>query len=171
MLVEITPDPIEIARRKAVALQHKFEYDSQDTPELILETGIYRCAFDHNFCEEEFIEKLDGWNINKELMSQSPLPDDFNEHYINQYGVADNVEQIKEFYAKQIADPDNAYVIAVTPVFQDLENKWKGGGWRWSKWGEYIGKLEPQCEYLDDEDFGPDFKYILCFHLYKVIKK
>lgn len=30
----------------------------------------------------------------------------------------------------------------------------EGGGWRWRKWGEYIGDGEPTREYLDDE---PEF--------------
>ena len=88
----------------------------------------------------------------------------------NTYGVADNIEQIKEFYKKQIKDKKNKYVIAVTPVFQEKENKGKGGGWRWHKWGEYIGKLNSQCEYLDDEEFGDDFQYILVFDIYLVTK-
>lgn len=55
--------------------------------------------------------------------------------------------------------------------YRNLENRGKGGGWRWHKWGTYIGTLDPQCEYLDDEDFGEDFKYVLCFHLYHVKEK
>ena len=56
-------------------------------------------------------------------------------------------------------------IIAVTPVFQ---HKGETDGWRWHKWGPYIGTLNPQYEYLDDENFGDDFEYVLCFELYKV---
>ena len=37
-----------------------------------------------------------------------------------------------------------------------------GGGWRWHKWGEYIGKHNPQYEYLDHES-GID--YVLVWKL------
>lgn len=26
----------------------------------------------------------------------------------------------------------------------------------------------PEYEYLDDEDFGDDFQYVICFHLYEI---
>lgn len=168
MLVTLTPDLVEIERRKLVAIEHNFEYIPQSDNSFIIEPGIYRCAYDHNFSYEEFIEKIKD-NLNEEILNKTPLPDNFNELYINRYGVADTIEQIKEYYKTQIADTKNKYVISVTPVFQDPENKYKGGGWRWHKWGEYIGTLDSQCEYLDDEDFGSDFKYVICFQLYKVL--
>lgn len=88
---------------------------------------------------------------------------------VDSYGVADNLEQIKEYYAKQILDPVQKYFISVTPVKQDKSNAGKGVGWRWHKWGEYIGKFSPQCEYLNDEDFGPEFDgYVIIFHCYKI---
>ena len=71
-------------------------------------------------------------------------------------------------YKEEIADVNKKYVIALTPVWQEKGNKGKGGGWRWHKWGEYIGKLNPQCEYLDDEDFGDNFEYALTFTLYAI---
>lgn len=67
---------------------------------------------------------------------------------LSQYGVADNIEQIKEYYKEWI--DKSIWVIAITPVFQDKNHAGKGGGWRWHKWGNYIGKLNPQCEYLDN---------------------
>jgi len=83
--------------------------------------------------------------------------------------VADSIDQIKEYYKEEIEDTEKKYIITATPVFQEKENKGKWGGWRWHKWGEYIGKLEPKCEYLDDEEFGDDFQYVICFHLYQIL--
>jgi adenosylmethionine-8-amino-7-oxononanoate aminotransferase len=40
-----------------------------------------------------------------------PLPDE------------DNIEQIKEFYKKQIKSKKDKFVISVTPVYQEKENK------------------------------------------------
>jgi len=128
--------------------------------------------FPHNFPCEEFIEKLDAFDYNELKAKEKNLTTGqlySKTNWVVQYGVADNVDQIKEFYKKQIKNKKESFVIVITPVYQDKENKGKGGGWRWHKWGEYIGVLDPQREYLDDEDFGDDFKYILCFHLYYVL--
>jgi hypothetical protein len=42
--------------------------------------------------------------------------------------------------------------VAFTHVAKDPENAGNGGGWRWHKWGEYIGTGQPTTEYLDDEE-------------------
>jgi len=162
MLVNLTPDTQEIERRKLVAIEHNFEYIPQSDPKWLQETGIYQSSFPYNFPSIEFEEFKDMCNIPFE-QSYDALKNNKS-----QYGVADSIDQIKEFFKDEINDPDNKYFIALTPVFQDAENKGKGGGCRWHKWGEYIGILDSKCEYLDDEEFGDDFKYIICFHLYKV---
>mgnify|MGYP000984510367 FL=1 len=46
------------------------------------------------------------------------------------------------------------------------DNKGKGGGWRWHKWGEYLGNGTPTCEHLDDEDEFNDGVYV--YHMYIV---
>lgn len=38
------------------------------------------------------------------------------------------------------------------------------GGWRWHKWGEYIGTHKPQCEYLHDE---PEIEEVWVFDVKK----
>lgn len=160
MLVNLTPIQEEIERRKAIAKKHNFEYTPQSDPKWLQETGIYQSSFPFNFPEDEFEElKKLSWDDRYKI---------FPNFEKGTYGVADNIEQIKEYYKEEAEDKENKYAISVTPVWQERENKGKGGGWRWHKWGEYIGKLNPQCEYLDDEDFGEDFKYVLTFTLYKV---
>ena len=79
------------------------------------------------------------------------------------YGVADNVEQVKNKFAEAIKSETDEYVISVTEVRKDEQSD--EGGWRWHKWGEYIGKQDPQCEYLADE---PKIESVYCFHIYKV---
>ena len=160
MLVNLTPIQTEIERRKQIAKENNFEYIPQSDPQWIEETGIYQSSFPFNFPEDEFeeLQKLTRDDRYKIFPNYEKIT----------YGVADKVEQIKEYYKEEIADVNKKYVIAITPVWQEKENKGKGGGWRWHKWGEYIGKLNPQCEYLDDEDFGDSFEYILIFTLYAV---
>jgi hypothetical protein len=121
----------------------------------------------YNFSYNEFLE----FDIDKEIYN-IPLDQKYEAfkptYHKSQYGVADSVEQIKEYFKEEIEDLSRKFIITATPVFQDRTNKGKGGGWRWHKWGTYIGKLNPQYEYLDDEDFGDDFKYVICFHLYEI---
>jgi hypothetical protein len=159
MLINLTPIKEEIERRISIAKEHNFEYYPQSDPKFLIDTGIYQSTFAFNFPKEEFEEFKDfSTSANYEIFDYDKIT----------YGVADNVEQIKHYYKDEIADPDNKYVIAVTPVWQDKSNAGKGGGWRWHKWGKYIGELDSKCEYLDDEDFGDGFEYILTFSIYKV---
>ena len=165
MLVNLTPNWKEIERRIALTKEHNSEYIPQCDERLMqYGVGIYQCNFDFNFSHEEFLEFDDMGTIPFDQSFEVFAPN----YHKAQYGVGDSIEQIKEYFKEEIEDPNRKYFITVTPVFQDKENKGKGGGWRWHKWGEYIGKLEPKCEYLDDEDFGDDFEYVICFHLYEV---
>ena len=160
MLVNLTPIESEIKRRYDVAKKNNFEYTPQSDPKFLQETGIYQSSFPFNFPEEEF-EELKKLNLDDRYKI-------FPNYEKITYGVADDIEQIKEYYKEEVNDKEKKYFLALTPVWQEKENKGKGGGWRWNKWGKYIGKLNPQCEYLDDEDFGEDFQYIITFTLYAV---
>ena len=76
------------------------------------------------------------------------------------FGVADNIEQILEYYNTCEWFKGN-HVVFVNKI-----RKNHNGGWRWHKWGQYTGTREPQCEYLDDE---PEIDEVLCYSIYKVI--
>jgi hypothetical protein len=160
MLVNLTPIMGEQLRRIQVAKENNFEYVPQSDKKFIQEMGIYQSSFPFNFPEDEF-EEL-------EKLSYKDRYEIFPNYEKVTYGVADSIEQIKEYYSDEIADPNKKYAIALTPVWQDKGNKGKSGGWRWHKWGKYIGKLNPQFEYLDDEDFGDDFTYTIVFTIYQV---
>ena len=85
------------------------------------------------------------------------------------YGVADNIEQILNYHKEEFIDTPEKYILFYTKIYQHKENAGEWGGWRWHKWGPYIGNLNPQCEYLDDEEFGEDFPgYILVYEFFKV---
>ena len=169
MLVNLTPNWKEIDRRKKVAKKNNFEFIPQcDEKWMQYGVGIYQCNFSHNFSYEEFLE----FDVDKGIHN-IPFDQKYNvfkpTHHKAQYGVCDSIDQLKDYFKEEIEEVDRKFIITATPVFQDKKNKGKGGGWRWHKWGTYIGNLNPQCEYLDDEDFGEDFKYIICFHLYEII--
>lgn len=67
-------------------------------------------------------------------------------------GVCDTPEQFLEDFKQVLEDSDKVLAVTMTQVHKDPDNRGKGGGWRWHKWGPYVGKGEPTQEYLDDED-------------------
>ena len=100
-------------------------------------------------------------------------------------GVSDNASQVKNYLNKIINiylngtskdvyffegqglfnliknEPNYKFILLLTPIINNHDTSlW--GGWRWHKWGEYIGKHNPQYEYLDHET-GID--YVLVWKL------
>lgn len=82
---------------------------------------------------------------------------------LDEYGVADNIEQIKSYYRACIANPNQKFVISVMPVLKRTQPEFCG--WRMHKWGEYIGIQNCSTEYLYDD---PEVEELLCFHIYWV---
>lgn len=86
---------------------------------------------------------------------------DLGEH--GSYGVCDDAANLLD-KLQVLQDPNRKFVVTLTEVKRDQSNAGQGGGWRWHKWGEYIGKHEPTREYLDDE---PDIERVYCYHVYE----
>lgn len=165
MLVNLTPNKKEIERRAKIARENNFEFIPQHDPQWMqYGDGLYQSSFPFNFPQEEFLELGGKWDV--VAQSLDLFAPDFKK---SSYGVADSVEQIKSYYAEEIETKERKFFISMTPVYQDKNNKGKGGGWRWHKWGPYIGNLNPKCEYLDDEDFGDGFEYVIVFQIYEVL--
>jgi len=80
------------------------------------------------------------------------------------HGVCDSVEQILKHYPCVELDTSRRFVIAITQVSRSEQPP--DGGWRWHKWGEYIGDYTPQHEYLYDETIDG----VLIYHIYEWIK-
>lgn len=83
---------------------------------------------------------------------------------IGPYGVCDTYDQILEQCPELKDDPARAFVIFLCKVSKDDQPS--SGGWRWHKWGEYIGTHKPECEYLYDE---PVVEAVFCYHIYEII--
>lgn len=79
------------------------------------------------------------------------------------YGVCDSPEQLMELLPKIVTEGPDKYVISMVNLKKADEPQ--DGGWRWHKWGPYIGKQEPECEYLAHE---PKIEEIWTYHVYKV---
>jgi len=118
-----------------------------------LSEGVYELhhfSFDRVLKENHY--KLKDW---PEL--QSPSGDEFP-----YYGVCDNYDQILSKCPDIIAN-DKQYVISLTAVLKDEQSS--SGGWRWHKWGEYIGNYNPQHEYIFDEE---DIEKVYCYTIHEI---
>jgi len=75
-----------------------------------------------------------------------------------EYGVADNPEQVVSVY-DLVNRPERVFVslVKITKAGEPEE-----GGWRWHKWGPYIGAQRPTREYIHDE---PEITEVYTFHI------
>lgn len=78
------------------------------------------------------------------------------------YGVCDRWEQVPARWPQLLTDP-RAFVLTVGTVRK--ADQPPHDGWRWHKWGTYIGFQDPQCEYLVDE---PDIDEVVLFSVFEV---
>lgn len=135
-----------------------------------IEPGIYQSPmfnFEHiiemftdiNVIDSYFSILRTGETVDLTFKNYTKYSDDL----IATYGVADNINQVKEYYKEAIAHPTNKAIISFVEIRK--EDQPEDGGWRWHKWGEYIGTKNPTMEYLYDES---DIDSIICFHLYTV---
>lgn len=75
------------------------------------------------------------------------------------YGVADNIGQVLE-YLKDYESEIGKCIININPIYK--KDQPEDDGWRWHKWGPYIGNFKPQHEYIYDEK---DIELVLCFEV------
>ena len=93
----------------------------------------------------------------------------YRSDWLNSYGVSPNLETIESIVCARLENEKDTYVVTALHVLKDPNNYGKGGGWRWHKWGEYIGtdpKVQPTTEYLDNEDGFKDG--VWCYHIVRV---
>lgn len=138
----IEPDFIHamIAQINGIDLSNSEDYFEK------YETGVYR--------HDGFMFNFDGFIENN---TSNEMIDKWVE-----YGVCDNYEQIIERNKELLADESKTYVIGLSSVKKSSQSP--QGGWRWHKWGEYIGTQNPQHEYLYDED---DIDLVYSYHIYE----
>lgn len=173
-----------------VRQMYKEMYDEETgTAELVrLDVGVYQTHpnFDHEIkhlivTDHPFewwwdhypYRKVPGYedlsaNVKKGLEEQFTRErmKGLREHDFNgpaEHGVCDTPEQIKERWPQLETDP-RRFVVSVTPMYK--ANQPTSGGWRWHKWGTYIGTKNPQHEYLADE--GPEFEVVYVFEIHQV---
>lgn len=79
---------------------------------------------------------------------------------LNSYGVVDSPQQFLDDYGKTVSATLKPIAAVFTPIAKNPANAGVGGGWRWCKWGPYLGHGQPTQEYLDDESGFDDGVYI-----------
>lgn len=77
-----------------------------------------------------------------------------------EYGLCDNEEQILKKWP-HLEKSKQRHFITMTPIYK--KHQPEHGGFRWHKWGEYIGEHDAQYEYLYDEK---DIEVVYVFHIY-----
>jgi hypothetical protein len=118
-----------------------------------LATGVYQ-AGDSNF--DDFLGLRD-YEMKYPKLQQIGTSESFSP-----YGVCDKWTQVVKQCANLNLSDDIPYVLFVSPVRKSEQSK--SGGWRWHKWGEYIGSQHRECEYLYDE---PHVERVYCYHIYR----
>jgi hypothetical protein len=81
------------------------------------------------------------------------------------YRVADTVAQVLAYERdRRVADPDQLFAVQVSTVQRSEEPA--TDGWRWQKWGPYIGTRTPPAAYLYDE---PEIGQVVIYHFNPVV--
>ena len=80
------------------------------------------------------------------------------------YGVCDSPGQFMERHHAALVESPRLFVVTFTEIRKaDQEAE---GGWRWCKWGDYIGALKPTTEYLYDE---PYITAVWCYSVHELV--
>lgn len=126
------------------------------------ETGVYWAAS----ALEHFLEQYSDCRVVQEWDRKFAS---LHEHlaYLHEwgkgYGVADNLEQIKEAFPQYWYD-DRNFILALSTVHK--ADQPERDGWRWEKWGPYIGTQNSVADYLFDE---PEIKELILYSFVEVI--
>lgn len=107
-----------------------------------------------------------GFNFNHMILTtkEMQLLDEYPElsDDLFSYGVCDSPVQLKAELDKVDLSGRNL-IVSMQQLNRSDESE--EGGWRWHKWGPYIGTQNPQCEYLADE---PEIETVFVYHIYEI---
>ena len=115
-----------------------------------LDTGIYEV---NHFGCSPFIDGYKNWP-DEELVNKDG-------DWFGNYGVCDNYQQILD-QCPMLKESDRQFFITIKSVKKSEQSDC--GGWRWHKWGQYIGTHKITTEYLYDE---PIVEEVFVYHIYE----
>jgi hypothetical protein len=110
-----------------------------------------------------------GWWLVYPNVGENLTPDArFAQHEFDCFGVCDSPDQFREHpVGKWIIESETGFVVSFSKIVK--ANQSPEGGWRWHKWGPYIGVHEPKCEYIYDE--GEEIQEVYCYHIYQCLSE
>lgn len=82
----------------------------------------------------------------------------------SEYGVCDSPDQFVGKFGGVLKSSSRKFCVSFTKICRDDQPE--SGGWRWHKWGPYVGEHEPTVEYLRDE---PQIEVVFAYHVYEVV--
>lgn len=147
-----------------------------DPTPIRLRRGMYEIShfsFDHClpyaiWSLDEIREKCGWWLERCDLGDVKFERDDIRICEFGSYGVCDSPEQfLGHDLGKWIEVSEKYYVVSFTKISKASQPAQYG--WRWHKWGSYIGVHEPQYEYLYDE--GDEIQEVYCYQVYECISE
>jgi len=176
MTIDMLVDPIHISAERGGIAAILAAIGGGDPEPKRVQRGLYQIShfsFDHclpktvSFPRD--VERDDGWWLVYPDLSEVINPgSDLPLCEFGSFGVCDSVEQFLEHkLGKWIVESEKGYVVSFSKIVK--ANQPDSGGWRWHKWGEYIGVHEPQCEYIYDE--GDEIQEVYCYHVYECLKE
>lgn len=142
MLVDIPKDTL----REDTIANLVASISGVDTDVTILHEGVYQ---------------IGHFNFNRMLPFEHEQCPELD--ILNSYGVCDSYEQILDIEPQLKESEDRFFVISVTPIEKSKQPP--SGGWRWHKWGPYIGTQRITTEYIYDE---PKIEKVFCYHIYEL---
>jgi len=138
-----------------------------------MQRGVYLCG--HWNFEREVMEPLaEFWKRDKPPYYMD-FPVAFHKRYpvrmsnddwgtintISEYGVCDSPEQLLDLY--NFEDDTRKLVISMVEVRRERQPP--EGGWRYHKWGPYIGEQNPRSEYLYHDNH---IERVFTYNIYQV---
>ena len=83
----------------------------------------------------------------------------------NSYGVCDGLTNFLEVFHDELSTIPEKVCVALTPIHRSEQPQ--HGGWRWRKWGPYLGQHSIEHEYLYDEAID----VVWIYHIYVIRDK
>jgi hypothetical protein len=150
----------------------KYAPNSLDEIFIKLDTGVYESGLNFNynidlFSTDKIKDQFESFTFYKRIDGKVDWDfihkcEEEGKESKNNYGVCDNYQQVLNHYP-ELNDPDRKFVLSVCEISK--KDQPESGGWRWHKWGEYIGNQHPQHEYIYDE---PNIDEVYVYHIYEM---
>lgn len=98
-----------------------------------------------------------------EVNCKCKLEEHDDRHELGAYGVCDSPEQFAEHFKDALTKDPRKLIVTFWEVRR--EDQSEDGGWRYHKWGQYIGSQKPENEYLYDDKH---IEKVYCWHIYEI---